>query len=101
MTEPHPQQYWLIDKAGIEWLEQLAAQSNFANGKTLSKIIDDVHSRPAPSEQICKWIENENGAYDTSCGNCFEVMNDTPEENKMNFCPYCGKLLRRTPQAGR
>ena len=60
---PHPQQYWFIDKAGIEWLEQLAAQSNFANGMTLSKIIDDIHSRPYISQQSFTCPQNKIWQY--------------------------------------
>lgn len=42
----------------------------------------------------CKWIEDEDdGAWDTSCGKRFLITEGTPEENGMKFCCYCGKPL--------
>jgi len=43
----------------------------------------------------CIWMEDDDGIYQTSCGNAFEFMNGTPDDNHMKFCPYCGKLLRQ------
>lgn len=42
----------------------------------------------------CRWREDENGAYDTECGGKFELTEGTPADNKMRFCPYCGKRLK-------
>lgn len=42
----------------------------------------------------CTWSENEEGSYDTSCGNCFVITDGSPLDNKMHFCCYCGKSLR-------
>ena len=41
----------------------------------------------------CIWKEDEDGVWDTECGNKFEIIAGTPIENQMNFCPYCGKGL--------
>lgn len=41
----------------------------------------------------CGWTQDENGAWETECGNMFEVTDGTPYENDMKFCPYCGKAL--------
>ena len=45
------------------------------------------------SKTNCEWIDDEDGIWQTECGNafCFEV--DGPDENKFSFCPYCGKPL--------
>lgn len=45
---------------------------------------------PEP-ELICKWREDENGLYHTSCGSTYETIADTREENGIMFCPYCGR----------
>jgi len=47
----------------------------------------------------CRWTHDEYGAYDTECGNKFEVTTGTPEDNKMRFCPYCGHRLKTTREA--
>lgn len=44
-------------------------------------------------DTTCEWSENENGAWDTGCGNCFELTDGTPHYNDMHFCPYCGENI--------
>lgn len=41
----------------------------------------------------CKWKQDEYDIWETDCGNLFVVNDGTPSENKMKFCPYCGKEL--------
>lgn len=41
----------------------------------------------------CKWVEDYNGTWETSCENAFEITEGTPDENGMKYCPYCGKKL--------
>lgn len=41
----------------------------------------------------CEWIQDENGVWETSCGNMFEIIEGTPRDNELRFCPYCGKHL--------
>lgn len=58
------------------------------------------------ADEICVWEQNEEGDYRTSCDNCFRIYvldNGTPEENKMKFCCYCGRLLEtvETEEGGR
>lgn len=47
-------------------------------------------------ENICKWhrIDADYTIYDTDCGNAFEIIEGTPKDNDMLFCPYCGKKLK-------
>lgn len=42
---------------------------------------------------VCVWRANEEGAYETMCGNIFEFYADGPQENDFRFCPYCGNPL--------
>ena len=39
----------------------------------------------------CKWTEDEDGSWNTGCGNKFEVVNGLPSENGFKYCLYCGK----------
>ena len=41
----------------------------------------------------CEWQQDENGVWETNCGNLFEVTEGTPYENDLKYCPYCGKHL--------
>lgn len=43
---------------------------------------------------ICFWkYDQENGGYETDCGNHFIVADGNPEQNGMHYCCYCGKRL--------
>ena len=41
-------------------------------------------------ERSCVWTEDEDGNWDTGCGTCFVFNGGTPQDNKAEFCPYCG-----------
>ena len=43
----------------------------------------------------CKWAEDEDGIWQTDCGNSFVLNNDTPAKNSMQFCCYCGCKLKQ------
>lgn len=54
-----------------------------------------LHSAEALERRdVCLWKQDEDdGAWDTQCGNRFEIIEGDPLNNNMAFCPYCGKLL--------
>ena len=37
----------------------------------------------------CAWKENEDGQFETECGNSFEFGSGGTKENGFKFCPYC------------
>lgn len=41
----------------------------------------------------CQWNEDEDGNWFTDCNNAFTFNEGSPSDNKMQFCPYCGKLI--------
>lgn len=41
----------------------------------------------------CRWSENEDGNWDTDCGECFVFETDGPKENRAKWCPYCGRRI--------
>ena len=48
------------------------------------------------AEQYCHWYQQDFQDSETwlTCGNkLFNVLNGTPRENNMCFCPYCGKNI--------
>ena len=43
----------------------------------------------------CEWAHNEDdGFWDTECGQSWRFDDGGPKENHMNFCHCCGKTLR-------
>ena len=49
-------------------------------------------------EQVCFWTHRpeqygQSGYWETSCGHIFILIDGTPIDNEMKFCPYCGKRL--------
>ena len=42
----------------------------------------------------CEWAEDEDGVWDTGCGNAFVLdPYGTPAEHGMTYCPYCGREI--------
>ena len=47
-------------------------------------------------KNYCRWSPPSNFEIDyweTECDNAFNLIDGTPSENGMKFCPYCGKKL--------
>lgn len=40
----------------------------------------------------CQWTE-DGEAWATQCGDYFQIENGTPEDNRMVFCPHCGRPI--------
>lgn len=47
---------------------------------------------PAVAE-TCRWTEDSNGNWDTSCDNKYIIVEGTPSENGMKFCTFCSLRL--------
>lgn len=41
----------------------------------------------------CVWTEDEDGIWQTECGDAFAFDSGSPTENKAKFCQYCGAEL--------
>ena len=41
----------------------------------------------------CIWKPDNDGVYETSCGESFVFTADGPKENGARFCLHCGKPL--------
>lgn len=42
----------------------------------------------------CEWhYDGDTTSWDTECKNKFITIEGTPQENQMEFCPYCGKPI--------
>ena len=47
-----------------------------------------------PRVRICRWDEDRDGAWWTDCSNGFVTSSESPQDNGMKFCCYCGKKLK-------
>jgi hypothetical protein len=41
----------------------------------------------------CRWIEDDEGNWDTGCKNLHTFFERGPAENKYQYCPYCGNRI--------
>ncbi len=43
----------------------------------------------------CIWrrMDGDSDSWDTICGNAWRLETGTPTENKMRYCPFCGRHL--------
>lgn len=48
-------------------------------------------------KKTCLWSQEslDSDCWNTSCGDAFAINEGTPKENKMIFCPYCGKRIKQ------
>ena len=56
--------------------------------------------RKKPVGAFCAWREDDEGNWDTECGEKSVVNEGTPDENHMRFCWYCGLKLKVIRYAG-
>jgi hypothetical protein len=43
----------------------------------------------------CAWTyEDAEEYWETACGNHFQIIDGTPQDNEMKFCCYCGGELK-------
>ncbi len=45
--------------------------------------------------KVCTWTEDDEGVWQTDCGEAFFFNDGTPEENTMKFCCWCGAELQQ------
>lgn len=45
--------------------------------------------------EACVWAQEDEGSeyWWTSCSNGFCLTEGTPDDNKMKYCCYCGKII--------
>lgn len=76
-----------------DWWQMLCPKCNAAGpAAETQKLAESAWKR------TCHWKEdNWSGSYDTGCGQKHCFIDGGPEENKHQFCPYCGKTIKMTP----
>lgn len=89
-----------------DWKELLRGISEFSE-KDQEIIMQAINNPPEPNEHLksafeankdlvhgkmCMWKEDD-GAWQTDCGNAFCLENGTPADNNMLYCCFCGKTI--------
>lgn len=67
-----------------------------SNGSRTEEHRADLHEDGKDDPGWCEWtlIDAEFNAYDTSCRNPWYLEAGTPEDNKMIYCPSCGRKIK-------
>lgn len=64
------------------------------NGGTMSEQETRRQEERKVDPVPCDWRQDDEGNWDTECGETFILNEGGPEQNKMHFCCYCGARLR-------
>lgn len=87
---------------GIVEYNAIEDPCGYDNGKTelavsvAARVLDEI-ARGKLKTGSCDWEENEDGWWNTDCGNAFAFTDGGPIYNEFQCCPYCGKTLTETP----
>jgi hypothetical protein len=46
----------------------------------------------------CRWIEDADGVWESSCGQSWVFDTGGPKENKVRYCHWCGKRVKAKEQ---
>ena len=60
-------------------------------------LIEDCPNRVPSAAEVCHWSQDDSDAWMTECRKAYGINEGTPEENRMKFCPFCGKELVGVP----
>lgn len=59
----------------------------------MNMTVEQMQARIREMQTPCTWTQQEEGEWETSCGNAFVFEDGTPAENDHKFCPCCGHPL--------
>lgn len=81
----------LVAKAEREACAQIAADGYYGNAGELNHVLAAAGAVPL----TCEWTHNDDdGFWETACGEAWRFDDGGPGENSMHFCHSCGKSLR-------
>jgi len=73
-------------------LEVLIRASSYYDTYAEIAVLEAALAKP----DTCTWFQDgdsDSSMYQTSCRKYFDLTDGTPEDNKMQWCCYCGKKL--------
>jgi hypothetical protein len=74
--------------------------SDFMTGRVLASPDHEYYDRAERAEselaalktRTCAWVKDDDGIWQTACGNEFWFDTDGPTKNGFAYCPYCGAV---------
>ena len=109
IQDENGEQIWLVGNDEMEALERALSlpRTAFDAGKpneyseaqqVVDRLLKEQHKKQLSTAiggavVPCTWEEDQDGNWQTDCGNSFCLDSGTPLENGMKFCAYCGKTL--------
>ena len=70
--------------------------ASLRRARAAERKLAEIESAPKPSER-CEWKADEDGGWQSSCGEEWTLIDGTPKENGMKFCHGCGKPIEEVP----
>ena len=88
---------WFV-REGIDINDMLARRCESTANAALT---GGVLAVPSNGVVRCLWTVDDDGVWNTSCGQAHVFEAGTPGQNEFSFCPYCGKPMSEchTPNA--
>lgn len=81
------------DAVEFEVIDDYECGINVVSSTLARKLERDLAEAKANASRTCQWTEDEDGNWDTGCGECFSFADGKPSQNKQRFCGYCGGRL--------
>ena len=93
----------------IEWVEADLLSSGATNRKFAEAILASLRELRASRldagytangkkrSDVCVWVQDSDGPWNSSCGQTWEFIDGGPEENNAYFCHKCGGALLPEP----
>lgn len=75
-------------------LDQMDGWNDTGSEEVRGMIAAAINARPP-----CVWKHDEDGAWDTACGERHLFTDGTPAENNARWCCYCGAPLQEASNA--
>lgn len=114
--DPHPSPLEALDKAreaGAHAWDQVDDPEAFLGRKAaeaerqmfgafaLARNVVAENARLRERVGECAWSEDSEGVWNAACGEMFTFNDGGPYDNRVKFCPYCGKKLAQQREAQR
>ena len=84
-----------LNKSGLGGLARREAL--YAIRPTVERIEREREAATAKRVPPCEWAEDDDGVWQTDCGEAHQFTDGGPVENSQRFCGYCGGKLKPKP----
>ena len=90
-------------KTNLRWIERVdQAETALAEAQAeIARLREDAGytANGKKRSDVCVWVQDSDGPWNSSCGQTWEFIDGGPEENNAHFCHKCGGALLPEPYA--